>query len=83
MSSVAFSVSGRLIHLKIIITLSRIMFASYYDGAIRAWDLLSGEECWTYDAKIRVSSLAVNKQGTALLDGSWDKCIGIFTHVSK
>ena len=55
------------------------MFASYDDGAIRAWGLLSGEECWTYHVKSRVSSLAINKQGSALLAGSWDKCIRIFT----
>jgi guanine nucleotide-binding protein G(I)/G(S)/G(T) subunit beta-1 len=70
-SSVAFSKSGRL------------LFGGYEDHSVRAWDILAdpagSSSCAAHlvGHENRVSSLAINPQGDALLTGSWDTVLRV------
>jgi guanine nucleotide-binding protein G(I)/G(S)/G(T) subunit beta-1 len=70
-SSVAFSKSGRL------------LFGGYEDHSARGWDILAdpagASSCAAHlvGHENRVSSLAINPQGDALLTGSWDTVLRV------
>lgn len=67
-SSVTFSKSGRL------------LFGGYEDHSVRGWDILAdASSCAAHlvGHENRVSSLAMNPQGDALLTGSWDTVLRV------
>lgn len=70
-SSVAFSVSGRL------------LFAGYDDFNCNVWDTLKGERVGVLAAHDnRVSCLGVSSDGNALCTGSWDSLLRVKTIIS-
>ncbi len=54
----------------------RFLFAGYEDYQCRAWDIFAGKGqgplCAFGGHENRISSIAVNPAGDAILSGSWD-----------
>jgi len=57
----------------------RVLFGSYEDGSIIAWDVLTGKSLSTVKAHDdRVSCLCMSPDGKVLCSGSWDMSIKIW-----
>jgi guanine nucleotide-binding protein G(I)/G(S)/G(T) subunit beta-1 len=67
-TSISFSKSGRL------------LFGGYDDSCCYAWDVQNGKLAQALSGhENRVSSVAVNKDGSALATGSWDTLLKVWT----